>query len=222
MTLSVSVAPSIGKQVTTLIFDLGGVLIDVDLDRGLQKLKNSFSEIERKRLLEWLIHSDTALAYELGQIDDFEFYQKIPFTYLSKLTFDQFQCAWTKIFLPISCTIEILTALSGHYRMAALSNTNHMHIQYLSSHYPFFVHFDKTYYSHELHLRKPDPGIYKYALDDLQVRPEETAFIDDKLENVIAAQQLGMTGMLYAGDCRIRTGIKLDNHTTLQTLFEFE
>jgi putative hydrolase of the HAD superfamily len=58
--------------------------------------------------------------------------------------------------------------------------------------------FDVLVWSYQLGVAKPDPDIYRYALDRLGTRPEETLFIDDKQENVDMAAALGMRGMIFS------------------------
>jgi putative hydrolase of the HAD superfamily len=59
-------------------------------------------------------------------------------------------------------------------------------------------HFDVLVWSYQLRVAKPDPAIYLYALERLGTRPEETLFIDDKVENVEAAIALGMRGLIFS------------------------
>lgn len=204
------------KEIDTILFDLGGVLIDVDLDNGVQSIENSLSEKQKAGLLEWLHNSEASLRYELGQIDDIEFFKKIPEEYSEELTFQNFKHAWNNIFQPIECTIDILTRLTRNYELGALSNTNSLHIQYLENQYSFFDKFDKKYYSFELHLRKPDQAIYNTVLSEIGKNGSQVAFIDDKIENVKAAQQAGLHGLWYIGECRIRYGENLTKEDLLQ------
>ena len=51
--------------------------------------------------------------------------------------------------------------------------------------------FEKVYYSHEIGLRKPNADIFQYVLSDTGIDPDETMFIDDFIENIETARQLG-------------------------------
>jgi len=82
-----------------------------------------------------------------------------------------------------------------------LSNTNALHVPYfvslLKTQHGFEEMeslFEKVYYSHELGMRKPDRAIYEFVLRDAGIVPEETLFIDDREENILAARELGIAG----------------------------
>jgi putative hydrolase of the HAD superfamily len=58
--------------------------------------------------------------------------------------------------------------------------------------------FDVLVWSYQLGVAKPDPAIYRYAMERLGTRPDETLFLDDKAENVETAAALGMKGMIFS------------------------
>lgn len=92
--------------------------------------------------------------------------------------------------------IEYIRALRPRYRTGILSNAwpgvRAMHQARLNG-----DTFDVLLYSAEEGLAKPDPAIYRRALERLQVAPAEAVFVDDVLENVAAAQALGMAGVQF-------------------------
>ena len=78
--------------------------------------------------------------------------------------------------------------------------------------------FDVLVWSYQLRVAKPDPAIYRYALDRLGTRPEETLFLDDKAENVDAAAALGMKALVFSTLENLRSGLialKLDSELPL-------
>jgi putative hydrolase of the HAD superfamily len=62
-------------------------------------------------------------------------------------------------------------------------------------------------WSYQLGIAKPDPAIYRYALEKLGTQPAETLFIDDKAENVEAAVALGMKGIIFSDAGKLRTDL---------------
>ena len=95
--------------------------------------------------------------------------------------------------------LELLQLLSPAKRLFILSNTNEIHVtafnkivEEASGQPTIDYFFEKVYYSHELKLRKPEREIYEYVLADSQLIAEQTLFIDDKEENIIAAQNVGL------------------------------
>jgi putative hydrolase of the HAD superfamily len=81
--------------------------------------------------------------------------------------------------------------------VGVLSNTNSIHVRWLDENVPELRTFDLVMMSSEVGLQKPDPAIYRLALELLDVRPEDALFIDDLAENVAAAQALGMAGIVH-------------------------
>ena len=67
--------------------------------------------------------------------------------------------------------------------------------------------FDVLVWSYQLGIAKPDPAIYRYALEKLGTQPAETLFIDDKVENVEAAVALGMKGIIFSDVTKLRTDL---------------
>jgi len=69
--------------------------------------------------------------------------------------------------------------------------------------YPIFRLLEGSIISSEVHLIKPDPAIYQLLCSRFQLKPSETLFVDDKLENVEAARTVGMTGILFQDACQL-------------------
>ncbi|KLO03327.1 alpha-D-glucose-1-phosphatase, partial [Morganella morganii] len=94
--------------------------------------------------------------------------------------------------------IDIMNRLreQGH-RVVVLSNTNRLHQDYWPQHYPeIAASADFLYLSQDLGLRKPDPDIYQYVLETEEFEPQDVVFFDDVRENVDAATELGIKGVL--------------------------
>jgi putative hydrolase of the HAD superfamily len=106
--------------------------------------------------------------------------------------------------------IELLKQLGQSYRIFLFSNTNSLHLTALRQIYTRTFgsgtlddHFEKTYYSHLLGMRKPERESYEYILRENQLHGPETLFVDDAIVNVEGAEQAGLKG-LY-----LRPGISL-------------
>ena len=81
--------------------------------------------------------------------------------------------------------------------VAVISNTNDCHVLWLDEHVPELREFDLVMMSNEVGLHKPDPEIFKLALELLAVEPQAALFIDDLAQNVAAAQALGLAGIVH-------------------------
>jgi len=89
-------------------------------------------------------------------------------------------------------------------RTAILSNMGDSVLENIKREFRWIDDFDVLVWSYQLHMAKPDPAIYRHALQQLGTRPQETLFIDDKLVNVEAAQALGMRALEFTTVDRLR------------------
>jgi len=87
---------------------------------------------------------------------------------------------------------------------AVLSNMGDAVLAAIQRKYAWLSRFDVLVWSYQLHLAKPEPAIYRYALEKLGTQPEETLFIDDRAPNVETAVALGMRGLVFTTDDRLR------------------
>jgi putative hydrolase of the HAD superfamily len=93
----------------------------------------------------------------------------------------------------------LLTAIVSN-----MGDTVHRHMQ---RELDWLSRFDVLVWSYQLHMAKPDPAIYRYALERLGARPAETLFLDDKPENVAAAAALGMKGLVFSTVEKLRSNL---------------
>jgi HAD superfamily hydrolase (TIGR01509 family) len=193
-----------GKSIHAVIFDLGGVLIDVDPLQGVRSLASQIPNRSEQEILDWFSKSQPALDYELGLLSDEDFYRESIRAFEIQYAFEDFSRAWTGIFSPIQSMIDLLPAFAEEMPIYLLSNTNRLHVEFLIRHFSFFNMFRKTYYSHEIHLRKPDHAFFSHVICDAQLDPSSCLFIDDKAENVHAAFACGFKACLYEVETRIR------------------
>ena len=87
---------------------------------------------------------------------------------------------------------------------AIVSNMGDTVHKAMVSEFAWLSRFDVLVWSYELRVTKPDPAIYRYALERLGTQPEETLFIDDREENVNAAIAVGMKGIVFTNVDQLR------------------
>jgi FMN phosphatase YigB (HAD superfamily) len=178
-------------MINAILFDFGDVFINLDKQAtidGLQKLGLSAWNDDLDQL---------NLKYEVGAISEEDFllgFQKnIP-----NASIDEISKAWNAILLDFPLyRLEFLQMLSKKYRLFLLSNTDAIHINTFeqktgpSFYGDFYQCFEKVYFSFEIGMRKPDPEVYNFVLDQNGLQAKHTLFIDDKKENTDAALALG-------------------------------
>ena len=188
------------REIKNLIFDLGNVLMDIDIRKTLE----AFRTLHIDGLQEADIHphqKDFFLQLELGTITPDEFIEAIRRAYPDARRIDEALIwkAWDALLLDFEPRrFELLKRLAPDYRIFLLSNTNLPHRRTFLEKFKrqigadFESYFEKCYYSDALKMRKPDPAIYRYVLDDAGIRAEETLFIDDNACNLPGAESVGL------------------------------
>ncbi len=181
-----------------IIFDLGGVLLDIDYQKTIDAFKNlgiknfeeMFSQFKADELFEKL---------ETGHITDAAFYAAIKQRTETPLSNEEIDSAWNALFLNFRTkSLEVLEKLSADYKLYLLSNTNNIHLNFFKKLFtketgkPLLdEYFIKAWYSNEVGLRKPSAKIFEYVLEEENLKAAETLFIDDTLINIETAQKLG-------------------------------
>lgn len=186
------------KNIKNIVFDLGGVLIDLDFDRALKAFRKAgFENIEEQ--LQSFNREGVFMQYELGNITSEEFRSAIRKQARVSLTDREIDDMWNLILLNIPHEkLKLILELCGKYMVYLLSNTNQIHWDYTCNH-AFTYHgfrvkdyFEETFLSFEMHLAKPDKAIFERMLQEANLLPEETFFIDDSEANCKAAEELGI------------------------------
>ena len=182
-----------------LIFDIGNVIIDIDYAvpiREFQKLSTvNFSEI-----VNYSKQHEVFNRFEKGEISVKEFHDVLRQFFKKDVSDEEILKAWNSILIHYPAEkFELLNTLKKSYRVLALSNINETHVNAINAAAveqlevkAFSDFFHKAYYSNEIGMRKPDLEIYEFVLQQENLNASETFFVDDKIENVEAAKQVGL------------------------------
>ena len=186
------------NNISTLIFDLGGVIVDLDLAKCIQ----NFKELGLENIEQYLSNfgqKDFFMQFEKGQIGIPAFRDEIRKLAGIELTDAQIDKAWCSFLTQIPVEkLHLLSELKKKYRLLLLSNTNPLHIQtavaaeFSKTGKTMQDFFDKCYLSYEMGMVKPDVEIFEALLADAQVKAEECLFLDDGKKNIDTAAALGI------------------------------
>lgn len=186
------------KNIKTLIFDLGGVIINLDPHASLRAFE-ALVDIASENMPKDLEH-EIFLQYEKGVIDDAAFRKAVGkiYKFEAHVTHEHTDGAWNKMLLDIPMDrVDLLRKLRKKYPLYLLSNTNYIHIEKVNEILETQTGvkklndlFDKVYYSFEMNMRKPDLEIFEFVLEENNLDPEETLFIDDNIYNIQGAAKL--------------------------------
>ena len=191
------------KNIKNIVFDLGGVLVDLDFKAAINGLqKAGFANV--KEQLQSFDREGIFQKFELGEMTAEEFRTAIRENSTVTLTDEEIDALWNAMLLEIPREkLELILDLRGKYMVYLLSNTNSIHWDYVCknafNYRGFRVndYFEETFLSYEMHLAKPDKAIFEKVLQDANLLPEETLFIDDSEANCKAAEEVGIHAHHY-------------------------
>lgn len=181
----------------TIIFDLGGVLLTWDPEGYVWKVLGGISKSDY--LAQTLFRSSEWAdldrgSYSVAQLQA-RYLERFPnFKKEIKLLFTH----WFDLFQPIAENIALIPELKkkGH-SLYILSNFVKEAIEFVQEKYDFFQFFDGKTISCYVHSIKPEPDIYRRLFQSHNLSPSDCLFIDDSKENILAAQELGVTTIHY-------------------------
>ena len=197
------------QNIRNIIFDLGGVILNIDIKRTENALKelgiDNFSQHMRPSHLPSFFKE-----YEAGRIDDAAFIKAIQSLSANALKEEAIINAWNALLLDFPQErLELLRTLKEKYRLFLLSNTNSIHHRQFQQ--QLYVQtgsylediFERTYYSHAIGLCKPDIAAFQLVINENKLLPAETLFVDDTDANMTGAKEAGLQVL------HIRPGISI-------------
>lgn len=180
-----------------LLCDIGNVLVHFDFSRAAGRFAKlcPLSPNEILRTLDPLKG-----PFESGQLlgDNFVL-QGMEMIQFSG-TADEFRNIWCDIFSPNAPMEQTLASLNRRVPMHLLSNTSDLHKEFLLAEFPIFRHFTSGVYSYSARSMKPDAEIFRIAIEQLDLDPARTFYIDDLIANIETARRLGFRVFHYADE----------------------
>ncbi len=187
------------QNVRHIIFDFGGVILNIDyrrteqafIDLGLADFGKLYSQMQQTDIFDRL---------ETGVLDGASFVDELKAATGLQATDAQVIHAWNAMLLDLPLRrLQILQQLQLHFDTFLLSNTNEIHeaafnkiLKAQAGFQSMGVFFDKVYYSHRVGLRKPGKEIFQLILDQNGLNAGKTLFIDDSPQHIATAKELGL------------------------------
>ena len=198
-------------KIENIIFDFGGVILDIDpmlTVKALEKL--GFHDIERLKTREF--YEKVIYKFEKGIDTPAVFHDKLRTFLQMDLSDEQLDDAWNALLYDIpEDRIHLIEEVKKRYPVYLLSNSNEIHyglyvrdLQLRFGYREFDELFDKAYFSFDLHLAKPNEEIYEFVINRHQLNPSKTLFIDDRPENIEGARKTGLKTLHLKPPARIR------------------
>lgn len=192
----------IKTETEAIIFDLGGVLINLDyqltskafIDLGLTDFDATYSQLQQTDLFD---------RFETGAISSFHFINRLLDQLPQGTSGNKVVHAWNAMILDFpEERLLWLLKMKQRYRIFLLSNTNTLHMEAVRrslertiGHQRLEDYFEQVYLSCEMGLRKPNPEIFSRVCDEQGLNPATTVFIDDSPQHVEGAASIGLQAL---------------------------
>lgn len=185
---------------SAIIFDLGGVVLNLNYDLTVQ----AFQDLSKENFAALYAQSQQDKIFdqfEIGQITASEFRDYMRSFMGQSFSDEIIDKAWNAMLLDLPLQrIELIAQLKKHYQVYLFSNTNEIH---LSAFKRIIAEqqgdsqlleklFDQAYYSHVVGKRKPNAEAFETVLNQHGLVASETLFIDDSIQHIEGAQKLGL------------------------------
>ncbi len=187
------------ESIKAVIFDLGRVLVDVNIQRLQGFFLERTAAHDSQQALGHIMTHPAMAQYSRGQVDSRQFHRTLCSQYDLKLSFEEFAACWCDIFSPMKGMEEIVKALGKRFKLGLLSDTDPLHWEYIKTNYPLMQHFAHPTLSFEVGVTKPAKGIYLAAAKNTGAELSACLFIDDLADNVNGAVMAGMKAIQFKG-----------------------
>jgi epoxide hydrolase-like predicted phosphatase len=186
-------------EIKNIIFDLGGVIINLDIPKTIAEF-NKLTHRPFEAIYTQLQQTPLFDDFDKGRITEEKFFEEIKRLLEAPVTNEQLRHAWNAMLLDFPLhRLELLKTLKTKYRLFLLSNTNETHItefekqlQLTRGHKNLEPFFEKVYYSCRINMRKPDTEIFELVLNENNLKPRETLFLDDSPQHIEGALKTGI------------------------------
>lgn len=191
-----------------VLFDLGGVLLDIDFNRALEAWA-PHSRLGADKLRETFRFDEPFHRHETGHLDDAGFFAHLRQVLQLQCELQVVQEGFNRILIAeIEETVRMLEALREQVPCYAISNTNPSHIAHIEQVFPDFLgRFARVFTSHGIGHRKPQPAAFEHVLREIAVPPPQVLLFDDLQANVDAAAALGLQAVLVKSPADVRAAL---------------
>lgn len=192
-----------GYMIKAVIFDMGGVILNLDLDKCVRSFKEKAGCADIEDYLDAFHQKGFIGDMENGTIDVDEFYAECRRHCRPGTTNETIRECFTDLLAGLNEeTGLIIRDLSQHYDLYVLSNNNPISAEAFRTikdctGRSVADYFKKLFFSFEMKLLKPEPEFFLRALKAIGCKAEEAVFIDDSEKNTAAAEALGIRSILY-------------------------
>lgn len=194
------------KKVKALLFDLGGVIVDLDYKKtanafeniGLQNAEKAYSQFNQ---------TDLFNLFETGHISSEEFLTEIQNEITNQVSLSEITKAWNSMIIGFQHSkLEKIKKLSEQVPCYLLSNTNEIHLSYIEQllqemGFKHFLNiFESCYFSHQIGKRKPHKETFEWVLNHMNYDAQDVLFIEDSLQHIEGAKSAKLNTFYFKKD----------------------
>lgn len=182
-----------------IIFDYGGILLNIDYNKTVDAFTEISPELNKDLFYNKKKQIEIFDLIETGKITPEDFLAQLAHI-LNHQDIESIKNAWCALLMDLPLKrIDFIKELKHKKRILMLSNINQIHEDHLKDYLneinqsDFYNHFEKAYFSHHVNLRKPDAKIFELVIDENNLNPSKTLFIDDSPQHIEAAKEIGLS-----------------------------
>lgn len=189
------------NRVKVILFDFSGVIVTDGFWKWMKEHIPDKVEIARDFFKEKIVKWDRGDISVREEVQKFAEMINVPFETIWQGTIDNFT--------PNTELLRVIVSLKSKYKIVIFSNFPNELFNELKEKHKLEHYFDEFFISSDYHLVKPEPKIYQVVLSELKIQSNECVFIDDKEENVEAAEKLGISSILYRNLRSLRNDLQI-------------
>lgn len=195
-------------MIRTVILDLGGVIVPLDFAASYAKL-SAVSGMPLQQVESRIKATPLLVEYESGRLTSAEFREAFSKEFGFAAGEAEFADLWCSLFPDHAVIPPVwLSEIRRQKRLLLLSNTNEIHFERLLQQRPYLADFDHHIVSYKARAMKPDPAIYRAALEHAGCPAEECFFTDDVLKYVEGARAAGIDAEQFLSPEKLRNDLQ--------------
>ena len=190
----------------TVIFDLGGVLVQLDWDRVCGEF-SALSGRENEFVRREVINGPIGRSTMIGQLGPREFHRSLCDRLGVDLGYADFVDTWNGLLSANESIVPLVGQLQAGHQLVLASNTDLIHFTHAMENFSVLRLFDRYFLSYEMGLLKPDVAFFQHLLQALAIPAGDCVFIDDRADNVAAAANVGIVAVQFSDSGQLQTDL---------------
>lgn len=192
-------AEAAAPVIRALLFDIGRVIVRVDLNSALSSLGAGVG-LTAEQVWAAIQADPFWCDWQRGRVAPHDWHLRMAQRFNLSLSFEAFCATWnSSLIRETILDPDLFAELASGYRLGLLSNTDPIHVAHMEAGFSFVRYFPVRVYSCSAGATKPDLAIYRGAIRELGVPPDQILYIDDSPEYVEAGREAGLQAFVFVG-----------------------